>query len=102
MIACCVLDGIADVGTVWIGVGNRDCLIVLDGIGECELNIGAGDGNSSDGIGTAVCCDGEGGCGGCYRGEGFVLGENNFGAVGGCGTGGEGWSDGVNCEVEGC
>ena len=54
------MNGIGVIGGCWIGIGNCDCLIVFDGVGEVELNDGTGDGNSGNGIGIAVCCDSEG------------------------------------------
>ena len=54
------MNGIGVVGIGRICVGNGDGLIVFNGVGECELNGGAGDGNGCDGIGDAICFDREG------------------------------------------
>ena len=52
VIALAVLNGIGVVGTGWIGVGNGECVPAGNGPGDCQLNGGAGDGNSGDGIGN--------------------------------------------------
>ena len=51
------LERVVVVGAGWIGVGTGDRLIVFDGVGECEFNCGAGDGNRGDGISGAIGCD---------------------------------------------
>ena len=89
------MNGVGVVGTGWIGIGNGDRLIVFDGVGEGELNGGARDGNSGDGVSCAIGCDGECGGGCSCGGEGLVVGENNFGAVAVGGSGGEGGSGAV-------
>ena len=85
------MDGVVVVGFGRIAVGNGDRLIVFDGVGEVECNGGAGDGNRGNGIGIAVCCDGEGGGACCCVREGFAVGEEKLGAVSGCGSGDKRW-----------
>ena len=82
VIAFVVLNGVAVVGAGWICVGNGDGLIVFDSVGESENDGGTGDGNASDGIGSAIGFDREGGsrCGGGR--ERLVVGEDDFFAVG--------------------
>ena len=60
-----VLNRMGVIRSRWIAVGNADRLIVPNRIGERELNGGTVDRNSGDGIGTAICGDGEGRTGCC-------------------------------------
>ena len=95
------MNGVVVVGAGWIDVGNGDRLIVFDGVGECEFNGGAGDGNRGDGIGGAIGCDRKVSCGcRCCR-ERLVVGEDNLGAVGVGGGRGEGWWSASNGGVIG-
>ena len=75
------------------GVGNGDRLIVFDGFGE------AGDSNRGDG--AAIGGYGKGrGCSCCCR-ERLVVGEDNLGPIGVCGSRGEGWWSASNGGVVG-
>ena len=94
------MNGIGVVCSRWIGIGNGDCLIVFDGVGEGELNGGAGDGDSGNGVSCATGCDGECGGGCSCGGERLVVGEDNFGAVAVGGSGGEGIGGAVPATVE--
>ena len=64
-----------------VAVGNADDLIVLDRIGERELNGGTIDRNSSNGVGASACCDREGRTVCCCCGEVLVVSEDNFAAI---------------------
>ena len=72
VIALAVLNGIGVDLRGWIGVGNGDRLQVFDGVGECELNGVAGDGNGGDGIGSAIGCDCVGRGGSCCAESGSL------------------------------
>ena len=89
------MNGIGVVAGCWIGVSNGDRLPTRDSPRNGELNGGAGDGYSGNGVSCAIGCDGE--CGGGCRcgGEGLVVGEDNFCAVAVGGSGGEGWCGAV-------
>ena len=94
------MNGVVVVGAGWIGVGNGDRLIVFDGVGECEFNGGAGDGNRGDGISGAIVLTAKSVVAAVVAGA-LVVGEDNLGAVGVGGGRGEGWWSASNCGVVG-
>ena len=55
-----VLNGVGVIGVGGICISNGECLVVFDGVVEGEFNGGAVDGDSGDGVGRAIGCDGEG------------------------------------------
>ena len=96
-----VLNGVVVVGVGGIGVGNGGDLPTCDGSDEREFNGGTGDGSCSDGIGAAIGGYGKGrGCS-CCCGERLVVGEDNLGAIGVCGSRSEGWWSASNGGVVG-